>query len=141
VKQLAYQVTGNRVLSCGNSDSINWRETQLNDKINKIEQHLKRGNAREAIRESNKAIVFGKESLSFFRQYQRTRFLIYLSIMWLSWIITLFLKIVGVRRRYLRTSLLLLTNIGFASLLTITLICHLGEKILLKHETNVKDED
>jgi len=130
VKQLAYQVTGNRMLSCGNSDSINWRETQLNDKIHKIEQYLKRGNVREAIQESNKTIVFSKESLSFFRQYQRTRFLIYLSIMWFSWIITLFLKIVGTRRRYLRTSLLLLTNIGFASLLIITLTCHIGEKIL-----------
>lgn len=129
VKQLAYQVTGNRALSCGNSGPTDWRETQLNDKIHKIEQHLNRGNVKDAIQEGDKAITFGKETLSFFRQYQRTRFLIYLSIMWLGWIIALFLKITGMQRRYLRISLLLLTNIGFASLLIITLISHIGEKV------------
>ncbi|EZA60656.1 hypothetical protein DMN91_007484 [Ooceraea biroi] len=122
VKQLAYQVIGNRALSCGNSGPTDWREMQLNEKIHEIEQHLKRGNMGEAIEEGDKAIVFSKETLSFFRQYQRTRFLICLSIMWLGWIIILFLKIAGVKRRYLRISLLLLTNIGFASLLIITLI-------------------
>lgn len=127
MKQLAHQVTGNRVISCKNSGYVDWRETQLNDKISKAERHLSKRNLMAGIREGNEAISFSKEALSYFRQYQRLRFLIYLSIMWLGWIVMLFLKITGVKRRYFRISVLLLVNVGFASLLIITLIGHISE--------------
>ncbi|XP_014480211.1 PREDICTED: GPI ethanolamine phosphate transferase 1 isoform X2 [Dinoponera quadriceps] len=125
VKQLAHQVGGNRAINCGNGGRTDWREEQLNGKIRKIERHLDRGEVAEGIREGDAAIIFAKEALLYFRQYQRTRLLTYLSIMWFGWITVLFLKIAGVRRQYRRISLLLLTNIGFASLLIITLICHI----------------
>lgn len=91
-----------------------------------MEDYLKQGNIIEGIQEGNRASAFSKEALLYFRQYQRIRFLIYLSIMWLGWIVLLFLRIAGIKRRYLRTSLLLLINIGFMSLLIITLIGYLG---------------
>lgn len=127
VKQLAHQVTGNRAISCEKTDHDD-REEQLNKKIREIIFHLDRGNVMEGIRKSDEAITFAKEALLYFRQYQRTRFLICLSIMWLGWIIMSFLKISGVKRQYLRVSLLLLISIGFASLLIIMLIRHIGEK-------------
>lgn len=127
MKQLAHQVTGNRVINCENSDHIDWRETQINDKIHKAKQHLSKRNVMAGIRVGDEAIHFSKEALSYFRQYQRIRFLIYLSIMWLGWIVMLFLKITGVvRRQYLRITLQLV-NIGFASLLIIMLITHMSE--------------
>ncbi|XP_072767343.1 GPI ethanolamine phosphate transferase 1 [Anoplolepis gracilipes] len=122
VKQLAHQVTGNRAIN--GETSTDWRETQLNDRIRKIEEHIGRGSTIDGIRESEEAISFGKEALSYFRQYQRIRFLTYLSIMWLGWIVVLFLKITGTKRRCLRISLLQFVNIGFASLLIIMLIKH-----------------
>ncbi|XP_011137878.1 GPI ethanolamine phosphate transferase 1 isoform X1 [Harpegnathos saltator] len=125
VKQLAYQVTGNRAINCGNGGLLDWREDQLKDKIRKIEQLLDRGDVTEGIRKGDAAIIFAKEALSYFRQYQRIRFLTYLSIMWFAWITVLFLKIAGAERQYRRISLLLLTNIGFVSLLIITLVGHI----------------
>ncbi|EFN65621.1 GPI ethanolamine phosphate transferase 1 [Camponotus floridanus] len=120
VKQLAYQVMGNRAIN--GETSIDWRETQLNSRIRKIEEHIGKGSIIDGIRESEEAISFGKEALSYFRQYQRIRFLIYLSIMWLGWIVILFLKITGTKRRCFRISILQFVNIGFASLLIIILI-------------------
>lgn len=130
VKQLAHQVTGNRAIN--GETSIDWRETQLNNRIRKIGEHIDKGSIIDAIRESEKAISFGKEALAYFRQYQRIRFLIYLSIMWLGWIIMLFLKITETKRRCFRTSLLQFVNIGFASLLIIMLIRHAGKKFIFK---------
>jgi len=123
-----HQVTGNRAISCESSGNIDWREVQLNAKVSQIEQHFNKGNIMEGIRESDETINFSKEALLYFRQYQRTRFLIYLSIMWLGWIVLLFLKIAGVKRRNLQISLLRFINFGFASIFIITLVGHLGEK-------------
>ncbi|CAL1679696.1 unnamed protein product [Lasius platythorax] len=122
VKQLAHQVTGNRAIT--GETSIDWRETQLNNRIRKIEGHIDKGSIIDGIREGEETISFGKEALSYFRQYQRIRFLIYLSIMWLGWIVVLFLKITGTKRKRqnLRISLLQFVNIGFACLLIIMLI-------------------
>nr|XP_012235455.1 PREDICTED: LOW QUALITY PROTEIN: GPI ethanolamine phosphate transferase 1-like [Linepithema humile] len=125
IKQLMHQVTGNRAISCKDSGNIDWREIQLNAKISQIEQHFNKGNVMEGIREGDEAISFSKEALLYFRQYQRTRFLIYLSIMWLGWIVVLFLKIAGIKRRNLQIPLLRFINFGFASLLIITLVGHL----------------
>lgn len=128
VKQLAHQINGNRAINCENTDYIDWREIQINDKIRKVGQHLSRRNVMAGIRVGDEAISFSKESLLYFRQYQRIRFLIYLSIMWLGWIVILFLKITGVeRRQYSRIFLLQLVNIGFAGLLIIMWIRHLSE--------------
>ncbi|XP_011880603.1 PREDICTED: GPI ethanolamine phosphate transferase 1-like [Vollenhovia emeryi] len=126
VKQLAHQVTGNRAVNCENMEHTDWRETQIKEQIRKAEQHLGRRNVMAGIRVGNDAISFSKEALSYFRQYQRVRFLICLSIMWLGWIIMLFFKITGVvRRQSVRVFLLRLMNVGFPSLLVITLIRHL----------------
>lgn len=105
---------------------------QLNNRIRKIEEYFDKGSIIDGIRESEEAISIGKEALSYFRQYQRIRFLLYLSIMWLGWIVVLFLKITGTKRRYLRISLLVVINIGFASLLIIILIRHAGKKFISK---------
>lgn len=128
VKQLAHQVTGNRAIN--GETSIDWRETQLNNRIRKIEEHIGKGSIINGIRESEEAINFGKEALSYFRQYQRIRFLIYLSIMWLGWIVILFLKIIGTKRRCFQISLLQFVNIGFASLLIIMLIRYAGKNFI-----------
>jgi len=130
VKQLAYQVTGNRAIN--GETSIDWRETQLNSRIRKIEEHIGKGSIIDGIQESEEAISFGKEALSYFRQYQRIRFLIYLSIMWLGWIVILLLKITGTKRRCFRISILQFVNIGFASLLIIILIRYAGKKFIFK---------
>jgi len=127
VKQLANQVTGNRAINCENSDHTDWRETQINEKIHKAKQHLSKRNVMAGIRVGDEAISFSKEALSYFRQYQRIRFLIYLSIMWLGWIVILFLKITGVVRRQYSQITLQLVNVGFASLLIIMLISHISE--------------
>jgi len=128
-----HQVTGNRAISCKNSRNIDWREIQLNAKISQIEQHFNKGNITEGIREGDEAINLSKKILLYFRQYQRIRFLIYLSIMWLGWIVVLFLKIAGVRRRNLQIPLLrYFITFGFASILVITLVGHLGEKLFKK---------
>lgn len=129
-------MTGNRAISCESNDHSDWREIKLNDKVRRAAEYLDKGSVMEGIREGDEAITFGKEALSYFRQYQRTRFFIYLSIMWLGWILVLFLKIVNVRTRYslspLRHFLSQLTNIGFAVLLTITLVSHIGETLFSK---------
>lgn len=52
--------------------------------------------------------------------------------MWLGWIIILFLKITGTKRRYLQISLLVVVNIGFASLLIILLIGHASKNLISK---------
>lgn len=140
VKQLAHQVTGNRAANCGNGGRADWREEQLSEKIRKIERHLDRGDVTEGIRESDAASVFAKEALLYFRQYQRTRFLTYLSIMWFSWITVLFLKLTGTRRQYRRIPLLLLTNIGFASLLIITLTGHIGSNVRCEYILYLEEE-
>ncbi|KAL6264062.1 hypothetical protein P5V15_004141 [Pogonomyrmex californicus] len=123
VKQLMHQVTENRAINC--ESNIDWRETQLNDKIRKAVKHLREGNVMAGIQKADEAINFSKEALLYFRQYQRIRFLVYLSIMWIGWIIMLFLKITGVKHRHVQTSVLLLVNIGFASLLIIMFIRHI----------------
>ncbi|KAL0130778.1 hypothetical protein PUN28_002415 [Cardiocondyla obscurior] len=126
VKQLAHQITGNRAINCENIDQIDWRETEINDQIRKAEQHLYRKNMMAGIRVGNEAINFSKEALSYFRQFQRIKFLICLSIMWLGWIIMLFLKITRVvERQNVRTFLLQIINVVFASLLIIMLIRHI----------------
>lgn len=131
-RQLGHQVAGNRAISCGSDGQSDWRETKLNDKLRRAAEYLDKGSVTKGIREGDEAIAFGKEALSYFRQYQRTRFLIYLSIMWLGWILVLFLKIVNARTRRsispLRHSLSQLTNIGFVVLLTITLVSHIGKR-------------
>ncbi|KYN03627.1 PREDICTED: GPI ethanolamine phosphate transferase 1 [Cyphomyrmex costatus] len=125
VKQLMHQITENRVISCQDSDYTDWRETQINDKIRKAQQHISKRNIMAGIREGNDAIRFSKEALLYFRLYQRIRFLIYLSIMWLSWIVILFFKIAGAKRQYSRIFLLRLVNIGFPCLLIIMLTVHI----------------
>lgn len=128
VKQLMHQIAGNRVINCENTDHVDWREIQTNDKIRKVEQHLSKRNMMAGIRVADETISFSKEALSYFRQYQRIRFLIYLSIMWLGWIIMLFLKITGVvKRQCLRNVLLQLMNVGFAGLLIITWTRYMSE--------------
>lgn len=128
VKQLAHQVTGNRAINCENTDHIDWREAQINDQIRKTIQHVSKRNVMAGIRVGDEAVSFSKEALSYFRQYQRTRFLICLSLMWLGWITILFLKITGVvRRENLRIFVLKLVSVGFASLLIITLVRHMSE--------------
>lgn len=123
VKQLAHQVSGNREISCQNSGYTDWREARLNDKIRKANQHISRRNIMAGIREGDDAISFSKEALSYFRQYQRIRFLVCLSLMWLGWIVLLFLKITGVQHQSSQKSTLV--NIGFASLLALIWISHI----------------
>lgn len=128
VKQLTHQIAGNRMINCENTDHIDWREIQINDKSRKVGQHLSKRNVMAGIRVADETISFSKEALSYFRQYQRIRFLIYLSIMWLGWIIILFLKITGVEKRQcLRNFLLQLMNVGFAGLLILTWTRYISE--------------
>lgn len=127
VKQLMHQIAGNRVINCENTDQIDWRETQINDKIRKVGQHLSKRNMMAGIRVADETITFSKEALLYFRQYQRIRFLIYLSIMWLGWLVILFFKITGVVERQRSRFLLQLVNVGFAGLLIVMWTKYISE--------------
>lgn len=96
IKQLVLQVKANRELSLGTNEiRTHWREKQLNENINKIETLLHDGKIAESTFEGEKTVLFAKESLLYFRQYQRNRLLLYLTLMWFGWIVLLFLKIAG----------------------------------------------
>ncbi|XP_029154828.1 GPI ethanolamine phosphate transferase 1-like isoform X2 [Nylanderia fulva] len=120
VKQLAHQVTGNRAIY--DDTNIDWRETQLNNRIRKIEEHINKRNITDGIREAEEAIHFGKEALLYFRRFSRMRFLISLSIMWLGWIITLFSKITGMKRKRRNLQVSVLITVGLGGLLIILLV-------------------
>lgn len=123
LKQLSYQVTENRILSCGRSDDfMDWRELTLNKHIWEINEYINKGKMTNGITEAEEAIKLAKEYLYYFKQYQRNYFLMYMTFMWSGWIIFLFLKIVGIPREETRSSLLLLVDIIFLSSLIVLII-------------------
>nr|XP_050863201.1 GPI ethanolamine phosphate transferase 1-like isoform X1 [Vespula vulgaris] len=127
LKQLSYQVTENRILSCGISDDfIDWRELTLNKHIWEINEYIKNGKMIEGITEAEEAIKLAKEYLYYFKQYQRNYFLMYMTFMWSGWIIFLFLKIVGIPRKKIKPSLLPLVDIIFLSSLIVLIIRYTG---------------
>ncbi|KAK2576053.1 hypothetical protein KPH14_007394 [Odynerus spinipes] len=127
LKQLSYQVKGNRIISCGTSDdSIDWRELELNKRIWQINQHINNGQILNGIIKAEESVILAKEYLYYFRQYQRSHFLTYMTLMWSSWIIFLFLKIVGIPRREIKSSVLLLIDVIFTILLFMLIMTHIG---------------
>lgn len=127
-------------MTCEKSDS---RESELKYKIEKIEQYLYRRNVSEAIRNGEEAIGFSKNVLSFFRRYQRTEFLCYLTLFWLGWMVTLISTIVRVKRRVSEKCQFLLIELGFPIVLLITLLKYAGETICLYkiHQVGAKGEN
>ncbi|XP_043271659.1 GPI ethanolamine phosphate transferase 1 [Venturia canescens] len=96
VVQLSVQVKANRRVCSGEDPSnVHWREKEMEEKIFQMDQHLLNGRISEAIEEGEKAIVLGKESLSYHRRYQRNRFIFYLTLTWLGWIVLLLMKLIN----------------------------------------------
>uniref|UniRef100_V9IA09 GPI ethanolamine phosphate transferase 1 n=2 Tax=Apis cerana TaxID=7461 RepID=V9IA09_APICE len=120
LKQLTYQVKANHKMNCEDNEYADWREIELDNKIITLDKDLETADLNERLKEIINSIKLAKKSLLYFRQYQRTRFLLYLSIMWLGWIISLFFKITGVNRPVIHSFILLITNIVFLiSIITI----------------------
>lgn len=120
LKQLTYQVKANHKMNCEDNEYADWREIELDNKIITLDKNLETADLNERLKEIINSIKLAKKSLLYFRQYQRTRFLLYLSIMWLGWIISLFFKITGVNRPVIHSFILLITNIVFLiSIITI----------------------
>ncbi|KAI4483722.1 hypothetical protein M0804_007982 [Polistes exclamans] len=127
LKQLSYQVIENRILHCGiGDDFMDWRELTLNKYIWEINQYINNGKIMEGIKKAEEAIKLAKEYLYYFKQYQRNRFLMYMTFMWIGWIILLFLKIVGIPRQEIKLSLLLLLDIIFVISLIVLIIRYVG---------------
>lgn len=124
LKQLTYQVKANRKMNCEDDGHANWREKELDNKISALEKYVEVKDSRERLKETVDAIGLAKESLSYFRQYQRSRFLIYLSTMWLGWIILLFFKLAGAKRAATNYVILTISDITFAAILITVCIMH-----------------
>lgn len=107
-------------------DNADWREIELDNKIVTLDKDFETADLNEKLKEIINSIKLAKKSLLYFRQYQRTRFLLYLSIMWLGWIISLFFKITGVNRPVVHSFILLITNIVFVILVITIFIMYKG---------------
>lgn len=127
LKQLAHQVKANRKMNCEDDGHANWREEELDNKISALDRSVEVKDSRERLKETVDAIGLAKESLSYFRQYQRSRFLIYLSTMWLGWIILLFIKLAGAKRAATNYVILTISDIAFAAILITVCIMHKGK--------------
>lgn len=116
----------NHKLNCIDNGYADWREIQLDDKISILDKYVGTEDPNEKLKEIVNTIKLAKQSLVYFRQYQRTRFLIYLSIMWAGWIILLFLKITGVKRPAVNSLILLIIDMLFVLLITAIFITSKG---------------
>nr|XP_034192608.1 GPI ethanolamine phosphate transferase 1 isoform X1 [Osmia lignaria]XP_034192609.1 GPI ethanolamine phosphate transferase 1 isoform X1 [Osmia lignaria]XP_034192610.1 GPI ethanolamine phosphate transferase 1 isoform X1 [Osmia lignaria] len=124
LKQLTYQVKANRMLNCEDNEFADWREVELDNKILMLDKYLEVKDSNETLKDIVATIKLAKKALVYFRQYQRIRFLAYLSVMWFGWITLLFLKIAGTKRTVINSSNLLITDIVFVILLFTILIMH-----------------
>lgn len=130
VAQLSVQVRANRIVCSGDDPSdVHWREKELDEKIRQIDRLLEDGKVTEAIDECEKAISLSKESLYYYRGYQRNRFIFYLTLAWLGWITMLFVKIavaqrvhVSISEEVAHTYWIRLANIAFIIAVIIILV-------------------
>lgn len=132
-KQMTNQVIANRARASGDSSiDSHWREQKLQDTIKHIEQLLNDNKIDKAIKEAEKAIPESKEALYYYRQAQRNQLIMYLTLMWLGWIVLLVLKLIGVEKQNYdfnktQKSQFTLTNIVFFIALLILLVEHAGK--------------
>ncbi|KAK9294452.1 hypothetical protein QLX08_010915 [Tetragonisca angustula] len=124
LKQLTYQVKANRKMNCEDNGFADWREIELDNKISILDKDSETEDSNEKLKEIIDGIKLAKKSLTYFRQYQRKRFLLYLSVIWLGWITLLFLKITGVNRSVVNSFILLTTDCVFIVVVIIIFITH-----------------
>lgn len=98
LKQLNFQVKAMREMSCEDRRHVDRREQVIDKKISDLNKYVEIVIPDESLNEIVDTIKSAKDVLKFYRQYQRTQFLIYLSIMWIGWIIMLFMKMTCVKR-------------------------------------------
>ncbi|XP_033216192.1 GPI ethanolamine phosphate transferase 1 isoform X2 [Belonocnema kinseyi] len=123
IKQLVLQVKANRELSLGSNDiSTHWRDEELHKRIHQIEALIREGKIPQSMDVAEKTVLLAKESLYYFRQYQRNRFMLYLTFMWFGWIALLFLKVAGKPRRDDQSFKLYLLKLGFLGVIFIMFI-------------------
>ena len=138
IKQLVLQVKANRELSLGSNEiSTHWRDEELHKKIHQIETLIREGKISQSLDEAEKTVLLAKESLYFFRQYQRNRFILYLTLMWFGWIALLFLKVARKPRRHDQSFKLYLLKLGFFGILILLLIEYTGKT---KIKLNIKNK-
>lgn len=137
------QVKANRELSLGSNDiSTHWRDEELHKRIHQIEALIREGKILQSIDVAEKTVLLAKESLYYFRQYQRNRFMLYLTLMWFGWIALLFLKVAGKPRRDDQSFKLYLVKLSFFGVLFILFIEYIGEKnSKLKRKNSLKSSD
>lgn len=133
LKQLTHQVKANREMNCENNKFSDWRVNQLESKIFTLENHYQIKDSKERFKETVEAIKLAKDSLLYFRQYQRSWLLIYLSTMWLGWIVLLFFKIAGTERPVINRFALLITDIALVCILITVFITLKGTTSLNIH--------
>ncbi|KAG8036844.1 hypothetical protein G9C98_004166 [Cotesia typhae] len=105
IKQLLNQVKGNRLSASGEGSSYsNWRERELEKMIDKVEKLLHDNKVVEAIRVAEETVEKCKSYLYYYRQYQKNQLIVYLTLMWLGWIVLLVLKITGTPRSHLNNT-------------------------------------
>ena len=133
LKQLTYQVKANRKMNCEDNGFADWREIELDNKISILDKDSETEDSNEKLKEIIDGIKLAKKSLTYFRQYQRKRFLLYLSVIWLGWITLLFLKITGVNRSVVNSFILLTTDCVFIVVVIIIFITHKGMIFYIEH--------
>lgn len=127
IKQLTLQVKANRLLSSGSGSSKTLRrEEQLELKISEISKLIEKKEISEALSVANSTIHLAIESLNYFRQYQRNRMILYLTIIWVSWIVYLSLKAAGKVRRAAKDYLTYMLNIGFVAAVLFVILEHIS---------------
>lgn len=126
LKQLTYQVKANRRMNCEDNEFADWREIELDNKIYNLDKDFEIQDANEKLKGIVSTIKLAKKFLLYFRQYQRTRFLLYLSMIWLGWIICLFFKITGIHRPVINSFILLIIDVAFLILAITLFIMHKG---------------
>ncbi|XP_012273342.1 GPI ethanolamine phosphate transferase 1 isoform X2 [Orussus abietinus] len=127
VKQLMQQVTANRISTVGNSiPQDDHREANLYGMISDMERLIQKGKLVESIEEGQRATLQAKESLYFYRKYQRDQLIAYLALIWLGWLTLLVFEVIGIRRKNAKTAALILSNIGCVSALFVLLLKYKG---------------
>ncbi|XP_057337055.1 GPI ethanolamine phosphate transferase 1 [Microplitis mediator] len=131
IKQLLNQVKGNRLVASGEGSSYsNWRERELEKMIEKIEKLLHDNKVVESIRVAEETVNKCKSVLHYYRQYQKNQLIVYLTLMWLGWIVLLVLKITGTPRSHLtnykiKSAYHTVLNISFIAAVVILIVEHL----------------
>ncbi|XP_026674612.1 GPI ethanolamine phosphate transferase 1 isoform X2 [Ceratina calcarata] len=113
LKQLNFQVKAMKEMSCKDRRYADKREQEVDKKISHLYKYVETGIPDENLNEIVDTIKSAKDVLKYYRQYQRTQFLLYLSMMWIGWIIVLFMKMSCAKQSSVQYGYVFLTDVLF----------------------------